>query len=110
MKTPTFPRNETHATHCRAVLQCLLSGEKIDQFLYHARTGLPLVDYRTRISNLYLAHGWPIEREFHVTRDFNGEPRRVKRYWLNQSAMQGYYRRVPAFEARCALFVTEGAA
>src|SRR5690554_4292276 len=87
-RCPTFPANENHATHCRAVLAYLLTGAKVDQFTYHLRTGYPLVDFRTRISELHLNHKWPIERKFHDTFDFNGEPRRVKRYWLDRMAMR----------------------
>lgn len=103
-RCPTFPPDENHGTHCRAVLGCLLTGGKVDQFSYHQTTGYPLVDFRTRISNLRLAHHWPIEDEFHETRDFNGEPRRVKRYWLDRDAMQALFKRQPEFKHRCMLF------
>lgn len=107
MKMPTFPTNENHASHCQGVLVMLLNGEPCDQFAYHLQTSYPLVDFRTRVSNLYLNHGWPIEREFHETFDFNGEMRRVKHYWLNQSAMQEYFRCDPGFKQRCMLFVSK---
>lgn len=107
IRCPTLPTNGEHATHCRAVLQCLLSGEKIDQFLYHARTGLPLVDYRTRVSNLRLNNHWPICDEFHLTRDFNGEVRRVKWYWLDSDKMELLFHEYPGFQQRCAALTFE---
>lgn len=109
MKMPTFPHEGNHASHCRAALLMLLNDERCDQFTYHLETGFPLVDFRTRISNLYLNHGWPVEREFHETHDFNGEPRRVKYYWLNQSTMEDYFRCDPDFKQRCEMFVQEAA-
>ena len=102
-RCPTFPANGSHVTHCRAVLAYLLTGAKVDQFTYYERTGYPLVDFRTRISDLYQIHNWPIEREFHHTLDFNGEPRRVMWYWLNQKAMKVLYERNPKFKQRCLL-------
>lgn len=103
-RIPTFPANERYSTHCRAVLACLLTGAKVDQFTYHTATGLPLVDYRTRISNLRLDHYWPIDDEFHDTYDTgNGEPRRVKRYWLNRAVMQSLFKQDPIFKRRCEL-------
>lgn len=107
-RCPQFPANENYANHCRAVLGCLLSGEKVDQFTYHTKTGLPLVDYRTRISNLRLKYHWPIEDDFHDTFDFNGEPRRVKHYWLNQKAMGLLFEHYPGFKDRCTLLAEEG--
>lgn len=107
-RCPGFPANENYANHCRAVLGCLLTGEKVDQFIYHAKTGLPLVDYRTRISNLRLKYHWPIEDDFHDTFDFNGEPRHVKHYWLNQKAMGLLFERYPGFKDRCTLLAEEG--
>lgn len=101
---PSFPPDKNHGTHCRAALGCLLTDEKVDQFSYHQTTGYPLVDFRTRISNLRLTYDWPIEDEFHQTRDFNGEPRRVKRYWLDREAMQALFERQPEFKQRCLLF------
>lgn len=101
---PTFPTSGNHVTHCRATLALLLGGGRIDQFVYHQRTGLPLVDFRTRISNLSLKNGWPIEREFHLTRDFNGEPRRVMSYWLDLELMKACFAADPAFKARCEKF------
>lgn len=103
-RIPTFPANERYSTHCRAVLACLLTGAKVNQFIYHQTTGLPLVDFRTRISNLRLDYYWPIEDEFHNTRDFNGEPRRVKQYWLDRERLQSLYKRSPEFKHRCQLF------
>lgn len=104
MKTPTFPHSQ-HATHCHDVLGLMLSGVMADQFIYHTETSNPLVDFRTRVSNLRLNNGWPILDEFHTTHDFNGEPRRVKRYWLDASAMEAHFKRDPDFKQRCMLFV-----
>lgn len=106
-RTPLFPANGNYANHCRAVLGCLLTGRKVDQFSYHSETGLPLVDYRTRISNLRLECYWPIDDEFHDTFDFNGEPRRVKRYWLNQDAMSLLFKLYPGFKDRCTMFTEQ---
>ena len=103
-RCPTFPANERYSTHCRAVLGCLLTGGKVDQFTYHTATGLPLVDFRTRISNLRLEHNWPIEDEFHDTQDFNGEPRRVKRYWLDRAELLALFERCPNLKHRCEMF------
>ncbi|WP_431023793.1 hypothetical protein [Halomonas sp. H5] len=101
---PSFPTQGHHITHCRAALALLLSGERVDQFVYHQRTGLPLVDFRTRISNLTIINRWPIEREFHLTYDFNDEPRRVMEYWLDRARLAALYRANPDFKARCEAF------
>lgn len=103
-RCPTFPANEYHATHRRAVLGCLLTGGKVDQFTYHSMTGCPLVDFRTRVSNLRLEHHWPIADEFHQTTDYNGEPRRVKRYWLDHAELLALFERCPDLKRRCELF------
>lgn len=107
MTCPTIPASGKHASHCRAALACLLRGGKVDQFNYHNATGNPLVDYRTRISNLRLTYEWPIASEFHYTNDFNGEPRRVKQYWLDRKALADLFRENPEFDQRCALLVAE---
>lgn len=100
---PTFPTNEHFITHTRAVLAMLLRGEPCDQFSYHRSTGLPISAFRTRVSDLY-RNGWPIDREFHLTEDINGEPRRCKRYWLDRGQMATYFAVDPAFKTRCEAF------
>lgn len=100
-RCPSFPAS----AHCRAALGCLLAGGKVDQFTYHTATGCPLVDFRTRVSELSRDYHWPIADEFHDTRDFNGEPRRVKRYWLDHAEMLALFDRCPSLKRRCELFL-----
>ncbi|EWH00457.1 hypothetical protein [Halomonas sp. BC04] len=102
-RLPRFPTQEHFITHTRAVLAMLLRGDGCDQYSYHRLTGLPLSDFRTRVSELYRA-GWPIDREFHQTLDTNGEPRRCKHYWLNAEEMAGYFAAAPVFRVRCKAF------
>lgn len=102
-RLPAFPTNEAFITHTRAVLAMLLRGELCDQFAYHRSTGLPIADFRTRVSELY-RNGWPVEREFHLTRDINDEPRRCKHYWLNREQMAAYFASEPSFKTRCEAF------
>lgn len=99
-RCPTFPTSE----HGRAVLGCLLTGDKVDQFSYYQTTSHPLVDFRTRVSNLRLDHHWPIDREFHQTHGLNGEPRRVKRYWLDRAELLALFERCPNLKHRCEVF------
>jgi len=101
---PRFPTQERFITHTRAVLAMLLRGDACDQFAYHRNTSLPVADFRTRVSELYRA-GWPIDREFHLTLDTNGEPRRCKHYWLDSEQLAAYYAADPAFKARCEAFM-----
>ncbi|UYG01761.1 hypothetical protein OCT51_11105 [Halomonas sp. LR3S48] len=102
-RLPLFPIDEHFITHTRAVLAMLLRGEHCDQFSYHQHTGLPIADFRTRVSELY-RNGWPIERAFHHTHDANGEPRRCKYYWLDRDLLKAYFRQEPAFKTRCEAF------
>ncbi|WNK19359.1 hypothetical protein P1P91_10895 [Halomonas piscis] len=99
-RCPTFPTSE----HGRAVLGCLLTGGKVDQYSYYQTTGHPLVDFRTRVSELSRDHYWPIDGEFHETQDFNGEPRRVKRYWLDRAELLALFERCPSLKHRCEVF------
>ncbi|MGQ4879808.1 hypothetical protein ACOJCM_14680 [Billgrantia sp. LNSP4103-1] len=102
-KLPSFPTREHFLSHTRAVLAMLLRGEGCDQFSYHRLTGLPIADFRTRVSELYRA-GWPIDREFHLARDTNGEPRRCKHYWLSRKLMAAFFAADPTFKTRCEAF------
>lgn len=99
-RCPTFPTS----ANGRAVLGCLLTGSKVDQFSYYQTTGGPLVDFRTRVSELSREHYWPLADEFHNTRDFNGEPRCVKRYWLDRVELLALFDGFPDFKHRCELF------
>lgn len=103
---PAFPSGGKLDHHTRAALAMLLRGGAVDQYRYAASTGYPATDFRTRISELYLA-GWPIDRKFHIGLDHERIPRRCKEYWLNRERLRDLYAQHPDFLKRCRAFRKE---
>lgn len=97
--TPEAPPIPDHL-HSRAALSMMLRRELTDQITYHLRTGNPIADFRTRISELTLS-GWPVMRAFHWTHDTNGRPYRCKHYWLCPATMERIYAANPDFQRQC---------
>ena len=90
-----------HATHGRAILGMLIRGDECDQYRYHELTGFPMADFRTRISELGNRDGWQIDREYHHTRDHNGQPQRCKHYWIDPEWLARVFESDPVLAARC---------
>ena len=104
---PKLPTGK-HATHARAVLALLLRGGKVDQYDYHAATGYPTTDYRTRISDLKNLCNWHIDRAYHIGTDHNGQPQRCKHYWINREWLRQQFENDPVFKVRCRVLMDQG--
>ncbi len=96
----TFP-NGRNRTHALAILAMLIRGDQCDQFAYHKATGFPIADFRTRVSELGLIHGWQIDRAWTHATDHNGQRQRCKCYWLNREWLAQAYAQNPELERRC---------